>query len=171
LAAAVTLLPLLVGSSHSALTPPPTGHDIHVSFGRVVVEARTVSIRLRMFQDDLSRALARFHRRDTVDLAGGPAADSLALAYLRRHLTVAVEGRRLDPRLLERGPEGAMWWYLVQYPVGRPGPRLTIGSRVLFEMFDDQQNLLKVVHPASGEETSLYFVPTQPGPVTLTLGR
>lgn len=148
---------------------PVAGHEIHVSYGRVSVEGKTVTIRLRMFQDDLSRALARHHRRDTVDVEARPVADSLALAYLDHKLLVSLDGKPLVGRITGAGREDKMWWYLLQYPMAARAGRLSIACRVFFELFEDQQNLLKVVRVGGGDETSLYFVPGEPGPVTLPI--
>ena len=151
------------------VTPPPAkaGHEIHVSYGRVSVEAKTVTIRLRMFKDDLSRALARHHQRDTVDVEARPLADSLALAYLGQKLLVSLDGKPLVGRITGAGSEDKMWWYLLEYPMAARGERLSLANRVFFELFENQQNLLKVIQAGSGEETSLYFVPGEPGPVVL----
>jgi len=160
---------LAVALALTLIAPPRAGgHDIHVSYGRVAVEARAVTIRLRMFKDDLSKAVARHHRRDTVDIEARPLADSLAGAYLAQTLLVSADGKPLVGRIAEAGGENDMWWYLVQYPVAGRAAKLTIANRVFFELYADQQNLLKVLHVGSGDETSLYFVPGEPGPVTLT---
>ncbi|MFN0180857.1 MAG: DUF6702 family protein [Gemmatimonadales bacterium] len=142
-------------------------HDLHASYGRVAVEAASVTIRIRMFQDDLSRALARHATRDTVDLAAKPLADSVARDYLGRKLILAADGTPLTGRLVAGGAEQDMWWYLLEYPLAKPIKRLTIASQVMFELFGDQQNLLKVAVAKTGVETALYFVPGEPGPVTL----
>ncbi len=146
----------------------PAGHAIHVSYGRVAVEGKAVTIRLRMFQDDLSKALARYHRRDTVDIEARPLADSLAMAYLSQTLLLSVDGKPLVGGIAGAGREDKMWWFLVRYPLIARAGKLTIANRIFFELFEDQQNLLKVVHLGSGDETSLYFGPREPGPVTLT---
>lgn len=150
---------------------PAAGHEVHVSYGRVAIEGPTITIRLRMFQDDLSRALARYARRDTVDLTVRRESDSLATGYLAKSLLVTADGKPLTGLVASSGPENDMWWYLIQFRADRPPARIGIASRVLFELFGDQQNLLKVLHTASGDETSLYFVPGEPGPVTLTFPR
>ncbi len=149
--------------------PQAAGHDIHVSYGRVTVEGKAVTIRLRMFKDDLSKALARHHQRDTVDLEARALADSLATTYLSQKLLVAVDGKPLVGRIAAAGSEDKMWWYLVQYPIAARAGKLTIANRVFFELFDDQQNLLKVLQVRSGDETSLYFVPGEPGPVDVRI--
>ncbi|MCC7131393.1 MAG: hypothetical protein IT352_02045 [Gemmatimonadales bacterium] len=162
---------LLVAGMAVGVAPTAAGHEIHVSYGRVAVEGVTITIRLRMFQDDLSRALARFARRDTVDLTARRESDSLATAYLGKSLLLTADGKALTGAVASSGPESDMWWYLIQFRAERPPARLGIANRVLFELFGDQQNLLKVLHTASGDETSLYFVPGEPGPVTLTFPR
>ncbi len=149
--------------------PSPARHDLHVSYGRVTIERTTVTIRLRMFTDDLSRALARHHGRDTVDVEARPVADSLAMAYLGRKLLVSADGRPLAGRIAAAGHEDKMWWYLVEYPMAATAATLRIANRIFFELFDDQQNLLKVLPSRYGDETSLYFVPGEPGPATLRL--
>ncbi len=153
------------------LTPSPVRHELHVSYGRVTVERTTVTIRLRMFKDDLSRALARHHRRDTVDVEARAASDALALAYLGQKLLVSADGRPLLGRIAAAGQEDKMWWYLLEYPMAANPAKLSLANRVFFELFEDQQNLLKVLPGAATEEASLYFVPGEPGPATISLTR
>lgn len=153
------------------LAPPPARHDLHVSHARVTVDRKSVTIRLRMFADDLSRALARHHGRDTVDVEARTVADPLALAYLGQKLLVSADALPLAGRITGAGKEDKMWWYLVEYPMDAKATTLSIANRVFFELFDDQQNLLKVVQVAGGEDASLYFVPGQPGPATLSLAK
>lgn len=157
------LLWLAVNAASGAV---PSSHDIHVSYGRLVVDAGGMTLRLRMFQDDLSRALAGWAKRDTVDLTDRGTADSIAVGYLRERIELLANETRLVGRLVGGGADDKMWWYEIRYPLGGQVRPFTITQRVMFELFTDQQNLLKVV--TTKRETNLYFTVAEPGPVTIT---
>jgi hypothetical protein len=80
-------------------------HDVHLSHARVVVEGATVVMRVRIFKDDLERALgARLGRAGYV-ISPGHEADSLVVAYLNEAVTLthgAADGEAVHV-LLRRG--------------------------------------------------------------------
>src|SRR5690606_28347937 len=89
------LLPLLLASA-----PPSSGggapaavHDLHVSHTRMVLEERTVVLRIRLFHDDLQLALQRFAGDSALQLTPERRADSLFGAYAARTLRLEADGR------------------------------------------------------------------------------
>lgn len=143
---------------------PATAHDLHVSHARVVVEARSVLMRIRFFHDDLDSALVRHAKRPGLHVAKGATFDSLFVAYATPRLVVQADGRSLSPRVLDAGtdpdPSGEpVWWYLLQYDAPAPVRRLALRNALLFDAFDTQQNLMTVLRSADGRRVSLYFTP------------
>jgi hypothetical protein len=97
--------------------------------------------------------------------------DSRFSGYFGERIVLVGDGIPLKGTVSESGTEQDMRWYLIKFPTAKPVHTLALSNRMFFELFTDQQNLLKVVDTASGEESSLYFVLGEPGPVTLTFNR
>lgn len=141
---------------------PVRAHDLHLSHSRVAVEGAKVTVRLRVFQDDIEAALTRARGRSRVRLVRGAELDSLAVAYISSTVWLSVNGARLRPRLLDAGPEteaslAPMWWYDLEYQAAAPVRSLTIQHRLLFEHFADQRNIVTVVREPGAIRHSLYF--------------
>jgi hypothetical protein len=141
-------------------------HDVHLSYSRVVVDGTSIRWRVRLFRDDLERAL-RAQSRGAVITAEAPAADSVFADYFNARVSVTANGRRLAGRVTQSGRDAdvsddEMWWYLVELTA--PAAVSTIATRVglLFELFDDQRNVLTLLKmPAQGRH-SMYFVGNDP---------
>ena len=167
----MTVLRLLVALAALAPAPPhpppaPAVHDIHLSYTRVAVEGRVVLCRIRMFRDDLERALSR-RAGKPVTLAASAAGDSLFAAYFNEQFTLIHGGRRLAGTVVASGEEPEMWWYTVRFEAPAPIRQLSLRNGVLFDLFDDQRNMTKVLHVASEKEFAYYFVEGDTKPQTM----
>lgn len=138
-------------------------HDLHVAYGDLAVEGSVVAGRLRFFKDDLERALGPFVGADALSLAPGPEADALVLRYLRERLVIRVDGAALEPELAASGEDELdrepVWWVLVQYRAASPVLDFTVRNVLLFELFDDQRNVMKFVHFPDETPRTFYFAP------------
>lgn len=139
-------------------------HDIHLTYSRVVIDGASVSYRVRLFRDDLERALQAHGKLASFTLGATPAGDSLFATYLDRHVTLSVGGKRLTGRVVESAPDPQvidepMWTYLVEYPAPAPVTTFSLRVALLFELFDDQRNIVSVIRSPGGERRSLYFAP------------
>ncbi|MEO8450233.1 MAG: DUF6702 family protein [Gemmatimonadota bacterium] len=152
------------------LGDPTPSHPIHVTYGRLQIEPTGVTLRIRMFKDDLEKALVQDRRPKAVS-PSAPEMDSNFSAYCGERIVLVADGMPLKGTVSGRGTEQDMRWYSIRFPTSKPVHTLALSNRMFFELFTDQQNLLKVVDTASGEESSLYFVLGEPGPVTLTFNR
>jgi hypothetical protein len=98
------VLPLLLAALASF---PDAGavarHDLHVSYGNAVVEDRAIVVRLRLFKDDLEAALGAELGVSILAMAATPEMDQVFLRYLDEHLSIDVDGSRLEPEILARG--------------------------------------------------------------------
>jgi hypothetical protein len=114
------------------------------------VEGNAVVVRLRLFKDDLGAALGREVGVTVLALTASPQVDEVFLRYLGRHLTFEVEGTLLEPAVVTRGEElldrEPVWWYALRYQAAGPVTRLRVKNTLLFDLFEDQRNVMKFVH-------------------------
>lgn len=137
-------------------------HDLHVSHTRLVVEGRTVVLRVRCFRDDLDSALVVAGGPRAVRTAATAAGDSALLAYVRPRLAVRADGAALQPRLTARGEDRDVsgepaWWFVLEYEAAAPVRRVAVRHTLLFETFATQQNLVQALRAADGARASLFF--------------
>ena len=142
------LLPLLFGAAPF--------HNTHIAHTRLVLEGTTVVARVRMFRDDLEKALK--HK-----IAPDSASRRSVAAYIGKHLGVSADGVPLVAEVVDGGGEmdgdQAIWWVLVQWKAAKPVKALGLKVHVLFDTFDDQQNIVIVNRQPGDERRSLYFQP------------
>ena len=154
------VLPLLLLTAGGAAPAP---HDLHIAYGDMAVEDRFIAGRVRIFKDDLERALGPLVGADAVSLAPGTEADALVMAYLREHLHIEAGGEVLPALLLGSGEDELdrepVWWVLVQYEATSPLESFTVRNTLLFEVFGDQRNIFKFVRFPDQESRTYYFAP------------
>lgn len=160
----MTVLTVLAGALLGASLPARAArHDTHASLARVVVQDTAVVARIRMFKDDLEHGLARFHHTDSATVANSSRLDSLVAPYLAKTFSLAADGKALTGQVTQVGVENdeAGWpmvWVLLEYRAPSPVKRLAVKNEILFELFDNQQNLVHLLALPSGERRTMYFV-------------
>ena len=136
-------------------------HDLHVAYGNLGVEGDVAILQIRIFKDDLEAALERFHEMASIRLDVSPEIDSLFMSYLRENFILEVGGAPLPGALIGSGDDELdrepVWWYQVQYRAPGPIEAARITNTVLFELFDDQRNVLRVVDFPSETRRAYYF--------------
>lgn len=138
------------------LAPPPPAapHNLHLTHSRMVIEGSAVVARVRMFRDDLDKAL----KRKIVDDAASRAA---VAAYLAQHFMVSADGSKLTGEVLDSGGDTdgdqPIWWVLVQWKAAKPVKTLGVKVHLMFELFTDQQNTVLVAKQPGDERRGLYF--------------
>lgn len=137
-------------------------HDVHLTYSRVVVDGASVLWRVRLFRDDLEKALATFSKNPSFKVTGA-GGDSVFAAYFNAEVPVTANGKRLTGRVLQSGKDAEvtdqdMWWYLIELPA--PAPVTTLATRVglLFEHFTDQRNVVTLLKMPGEGRHSMYFV-------------
>jgi len=145
-----------------ALRPAPApeagrAHDVHVSNARMAVEGTTALVQVRVFKDDFAQALSNLAGRP-VTLAANPEVDALATRYLNRRLLVNAGGRVLVGRIVSSSEDNLMWAYGLEYEAPLPIRSLILTNTLLFDIYDDQRNLLRVMFFPSERAESFYFV-------------
>ena len=140
--------------------PPP--HPFRVSVADVAVADDVLDVRVRFFWDDLQFGLMESTGDMEFRLQENDRVDALVEAYINDMLVLAAGGAVLEGRLVERGIQGArlpdevMWWYRMEYPLDPSVNRIDVTNRLLFNMFEDQRNLIQLT-TADGRERTQYF--------------
>lgn len=142
----------LVGARPPA--PAPIPHDLHVAHTRMVIEGNAIVARVRMFRDDLQKAL----KRPVSDSAASKAA---VAAYFAQNFILTAEGGKLNGEILESGGDldgdQPVWWVLVQWKTKQPVTSLGVRVHLMFDTFSDQQNTVLVARNPGDERRGLYF--------------
>ena len=153
----------LPGAGTGGTEPPPLPHDLHLTSANAAVEGEFVLLRVRFFKDDLEAALGRQVGTTVLALTESDEADRIFLAYLAEHLAIRVDGERLAPAILAKGEDvldrEPVWWYALEYRAAAPVTRLTMRNTLLFELFDDQRNVVKFVHFPEESQQTFAFAP------------
>jgi hypothetical protein len=131
-------------------------HEFHVSYTRMAIEPRVISAQIRLFSDDLTRALTTRTRTPTLTL-GSPEGLAAFKGYLAERFVLVAAGQTLTPVIVSNTQERDMWSYMVQWESAAPITSITTRNGALMELFPDQQNLVKVKHLPSGKEQTLFY--------------
>ena len=93
---ATALLLVLPGAGGAPSAP----HDLHMTYGDLAVEGRVLAGRIRMFKDDLERALGPMVGADALSLAPGGEADAAVFGRDEGHPHEDAFGnQRIEDRL------------------------------------------------------------------------
>lgn len=141
----------------------PVAHDLHVSYGNLGVEESLALLQLRIFKDDLEEALERLSGQDDLLMEVSPEMDALFLRYLEARFTLEAGGDALSPVIVGSGYDELdrepVWTYQIRFDAPAPVRRLRITNTLLFEVFDDQRNVVRVVEFPEGRRNAYYFAP------------
>ncbi len=140
---------------------PRRAHEFHVTYGRMAIEGNVAVARIRFYTDDLEATMARAAGEDSFLMETSPAVDSLFLAYFARQFQFIVEGKVLDGTIIGSGDDVVdrepAWWFLIRFDAGEPVGDFRMRNALLFDMFEDQKNILKVVHLPDETQRSYTF--------------
>lgn len=124
-------------------------HKFYVSLSEIRYNGETsrVEVSMRIFPDDLDRALSENFGVDT-HLATSlepVAADSLVGLYLKSHFTLVSDGRELSFTYLGKATEAdAIWCFLESSPVNPAPSGLQVRNTILMDQFEEQVNIIQV---------------------------
>jgi hypothetical protein len=157
-------LPILAAGAAPGTAPSPTVHPQHLSTAQFAIEERVAYLRVRMYKNDLEAALAAAHGLNSLSLSPTPEIDSLFMAYFTQRYEVQLNRQTVTPILLSSGEdvetgedEERIWWVLLQYRTESSIEVIALRARILFEWFEDQRNVVRVLHAPSGMQQTFYF--------------
>lgn len=133
----------------------------------MVIEGKTIACRIRVFKDDLEKALQLYTSASNFHLTAQSRADSLFGAYFAKSVTLEADGKRLTLKVSASGTEKDpssqdVVWYVLEGESPATFTRLGMLNGLMFEMFRDQQNLIQLLREPGGVRKTLYFVSTDP---------
>ena len=137
-------------------------HPLHLSHARMVLEGRYVILNIRMFTDDLENALSRFHDIPGLRMRPDPIVDSLFSSYLDTKFTLAIGDSVIRGAIAESGQTEDMWWYNVVYEAPAAVTEISFRNDVLFDLFDDQRNITRVLYVPTERHRTYYSVASHP---------
>ena len=147
------LVPLSLGL---ALIRTAEAHPLHTSLTELSYEARgdTLRISLRVFVDDFTKAAEGHARR--VAKKGGSARQSPLATYAFASMTLTdLTGKPIAMAFCGARRVGDLMWLCFRGVDSSRGKGIRIASRVLFDQFDDQINVVKATY--AGRSSSLLF--------------
>ena len=143
-------------SRASALRAHMRAHDFHVSYTRMAVEGTEISAQIRVFGDDITKALRERSKAPALAL-NSPQGQAAAQMYLAAVFPIVANGRPLAPTVVSATAEREMWSYIVTWTSPAPVTTVRLHNAALMEYFDDQQNIVKLKHIGSGKESTLFY--------------
>lgn len=133
-----------------------------MALGRMAVEGNQVVLQMRMFQDDLELGLQGYYEDEEIRLKVDTATDSLFTAYVNEKLVIKHGGEVLSGVVATSGEDllygYPVWWFSLTYEASAPIEGLEIDNQVLMEVFEDQQNILRITYYPADEEKMYYMV-------------
>ena len=137
-------------------------HPFRLSVADAAASGSTIDVRIRFFWDDLQFAVMERTSDMEFRLAETDEVDAVVLQYINDMLGVRADGTLLPGTLIERGvqearnPDEVMWWYRLEYSLDPSIDRIHVTNRLLFNMFEDQRNLVHMT-TRQGRERTYYF--------------
>lgn len=135
---------------------PAVVHPMHVSYGRMVLEGDLAILNVRIFTDDLENALGQFHSIPGLRMRPDPVIDSLFTGYFNEKFTLIIADSVIPGAIVESGESDDMWWYIVLYQGWEPIDEISFRTELLYDIFDDQRNIMRILHTAT-EEYQMYY--------------
>ncbi len=149
---AIALSPLAGQTGRAA------AHPIHSTFAEVIHDKsrRSVNVSLRVFVDDYTEA-SLAHAQRLANARGAPVTRGASLVeYALATFSMSdAGGRRLSLQSCGGKRVGELMWLCFRAPAPRGLSGFQVMSRLLFEMYDDQINIVQASY--GGKKTSLLF--------------
>lgn len=161
-------------SATGAAAGPDNVHPFRLTVTDAGVFQGSIEARIRFFWDDLQIAIMEHTSNMEFELAETEEVDAIIEAYVNEMLVLETGNTVLEGKVTGRGIEGAvridevMWWYRLEYEVPPETERVAIRNRLLFNVFEDQRNLVNL-KTRSGRERTYYFSWDEDG-VTMPVG-
>ena len=137
-------------------------HDFHVSMARMAIEGDQAVMQIRLFKDDLEAGLQQHFSNENLKLEVDPQTDSLFAEYINAKLVITQGNHQVKGSVATSGEDELfgypVWWYTLTYKAPARLDAIRIDHQVLMEMFDDQQNVLRITRFPSEEESMYYLV-------------
>lgn len=150
-------LPAAVAAEDVRAPAPRAVHPLKLSHGRVDVNGAVITLRVRMFWDDLQEAIRYMTEDRRFRIEHTATADSLVGEYLQDVMILEADGARPAGRVLESGEEEDMFWYIVEYRAPSAVRELVVRNQIMVDLYPEQRNVLQVRNPSADVNKTFYF--------------
>jgi len=141
---------------------PTESHPLHLSHANMVLEGKHAIINVRLFQDDLELAMSQFHAIEGLRVRPDPIIDSLFTVYFNSKFTMSIADSAYEGRVVASGQAEDMWWYAITFEAPTTINTVAFRNDLLFDIFDDQRNITRVLHTSTEKQRTFYAVATDP---------
>jgi hypothetical protein len=135
-----------------------SAHNIHLTYGKGVVDEGDLTIMISFFLDDFELMLSNYHNTPVSGLSHDGDADSLLHPYLREHFVIHGAADTLSFTMIESAIREDMCYYMLFFDTDNSWKELEITNTILFREFTDQKNLLRLESLQNGRNWSFYHV-------------
>jgi len=135
---------------------------MHVSYTKMVLEGDLAILNVRIFTDDLENALGRYHGISGLRMRPDPIIDSLFTDYFNAKFTLTIADSVVPGVIVESGESDDMWWYVVLFQGWEPINTISFRTELLYDIFNDQRNITRILHTATDEYQMYYSVAGAP---------
>lgn len=125
----------------------PSTHDFHTSLTemRYNVKSKSFEISLRLFTDDLQKALSANNQNRKFVVENTDKNDAYVEAYVRKYFAVInPKNQKITFQYVGKENEGEATWIYLEMPVNESVNGCKIQNITLFDMFDDQTNIVNL---------------------------
>lgn len=133
-------------------------HNIHLTYSKVLLEEKDITIRTSFFLDDFDKMLSNFHEISFNNLSHDGKSDSLLLPYLNQYFVVIADGDTLRAQIVSSGVEADMCFYIYSYKTTENINKIQYSNSILFKEFPDQKNMISVQHLDTNRTWSFYCI-------------
>ena len=122
-------------------------HDFHTSLTEMRYNAKSKSfeISLRLFTDDLQKALSANNQNRKFVVENTDKNDAFVEAYVRKYFAVInPKNQKIAFQYVGKENEGEATWVYLEMPVNESINGSKIQNITLFDMFDDQTNIVNL---------------------------
>ena len=133
-------------------------HNIHLTYSKVLLEERNITVRTSFFLDDFDLMLSEHHQTSFTNLPHNGKSDSLLQSYLTKRFVVVADGDTLQGQILSSGIEADMCFYIYSYSTLTPIKEIKYSNSLLFSIYPDQKNMISVQHLDTEKTWSFYCI-------------
>ncbi|MCF0038610.1 DUF6702 family protein [Dyadobacter fanqingshengii] len=133
-------------------------HDYHVSVTQMQYNAalKTFEVSIRMFTDDLERALSQGNDKQRVVIKNDDKNDPLVERYVLKSFVLADSQKKpVAIKYVGKEQEEDATWVYLEIPFSGPLNGCKLQNSTLMEVFDDQVNMTNIKN-ASEKRTFLF---------------
>ncbi len=152
-------LAVICVSATGAVHGPDRLHPFRLTVTDADVFQTSLEARIRFFWDDLQLAVMEHSSDMRFELAETDEVDAIIEAYINEMLVLEAGDSVLQGKVTARGIEDAvridevMWWYRLEYALPPGVERVAVRNRLLFNVFEDQRNLVNLKTRSGRERT------------------